>query len=214
MKNVLKQLKNIEFDPQQPLIICDVDEVILHFCAPFEEYLGKEGMRISYKSYALYGNIHFIETGELVSNEQISQVIDRFFDHCVDEQILVSGAAAALDKLSEEGRVFMLTNIPHIYAKRRIDCLKAQGISHSLISGSGPKGPVVQHIIQNITAPVVFIDDISFHLQSVAEHVPDSLRIQYIAHRGLNEIEEKSPDCHHRCQDWKHIETVIKDFLR
>ena len=51
-----RQIDELEIT-QGPLILCDVDEVALHFVAPFEAHLRRNGFELIARSYGLTGNI-------------------------------------------------------------------------------------------------------------------------------------------------------------
>lgn len=214
MKFALKQLKSLSFSKSRPVIISDADEVILHFCQILSDYLNTQGMYVNFTSYALEGNIKYINTDEPVNSALFGEIIDDYFDKHVEKQTLAKNVVKHLQSLSELCDIIILTNIPHDYADRRRKLLSDSGLGYPMISSSGPKGPVMQAIRERTAEKLIFIDDISHHHKSVAQSVPDALRIQYIADSHLNNIEKKSKYCHHRCRDWSHIEQTIRHYLK
>ena len=48
-----RQIEALTLDPLRPLIVCDVDEVILHFLRGFEAYLNDNGLWLDPASFAL-----------------------------------------------------------------------------------------------------------------------------------------------------------------
>jgi len=214
MKFALKQLKSIPLNASRPLIISDVDEVILHFANMLSEYLFSQGMYVNFTSYSLEGNIKYSATDKPVERALFKRLIDDYFDNYVERQTLVKGAAKHLANLSEFCDILILTNIPHDFADRRRHHLNSFGMSYPMISSSGPKGPVLKAIRGKTTEELIFIDDISHHHQSVAQYVPEALRIHFIADRHLNAIEEQADHSHHRCHDWSAIEDVIRQHLQ
>ncbi|MCF6196212.1 MAG: hypothetical protein L3J50_05860 [Emcibacter sp.] len=213
MKLALEQLKLLSLNKTRPVIISDADEVILHFAHILSDYLKTQGMYVNFVSYALEGNIKYIDNDKPVDSALFGEIIDDYFDNYVEKQPLVKNAAAHLKNLSEFCNIIILTNIPHDYADRRRALLTEAGLTYPMISSSGPKGPVMKAIRKMTSQELIFIDDISHHHKSVAKFVPDALRIQFIANRHLNSIEKKSEFCHHRCHDWPHIEQVVRDYL-
>jgi len=214
MRFALAQLKSLSLNPLRPVIISDADEVILQFSDILSEYLLSQGMYVNFISYALEGNIKYIESDKPVESSRFKEIIDDYFDNYVEKQPLVKDADKHLQNLSQLCDIIILTNIPHIFADRRRKLLVDRGLHYPMISSSGPKGPVMKAIREITAEKLIFIDDISHHHKSVAQFVPDALRIQYIANRHLDSIEEKSEYCHHRCQDWSHIERIIRDYLQ
>jgi|GEM_PF-329563 len=212
-KTALEQLEKLSFSTDQPILVCDADEVILRFAHALEDYLPSRGMYVNFSSYALFGNIRHAHNNEAVDPSAFTDLLDDFFHAAVDHMKVVETAPEHLDLLSEKCQILILTNLPNEYADRRRDALARQGISYPLIANKGLKGPIMREIASHTSQEVIFIDDIARNITSVAEYVPESFRLQYIAHRGLHEVEQKAEDCHHRCDDWQHIRTVIEDHV-
>jgi len=214
MKLALEQINQLKIDPDRPTIISDADEVILHFSDLFEDYLTTQDMYVNFASYALSGNIKYQENDQPVETEKLNELIHDFFDKYTHKQRLVEGVRENLHHLSEKFQIIILTNIPHDYAAIRRRSLSRLGLDYPLISSSGPKGLLVDRIGKLSAHKSVFIDDLATHHTSVAEHSPQTLRIQYIAHEQLNHVEKKARDCHHRCRDWAHIREIIESFIQ
>jgi len=213
MKFALEQLKLLSLTPTRPLIITDADEVILHFSDILADYLRTQGMYVDFVSYALDGNVKYLDSDLPVDSALFKGLIDDFFHGYVEKQPLVEGTADHLANLSALCDIVILTNIPHDFADRRRSQLIDHGLDYPMVSSSGPKGPVLRAIRDFTREKMIFIDDISHHHASVAKYVPDCLRIQFIANSHLNRIEGKASDCHVRCDDWVHIEQEIRSFL-
>jgi hypothetical protein len=75
----LGQLEGLTFTGR-PLVICDVDEVIVHFTRDFERLLAQENLWLDTASFALNGNVRCRDTGEPAGNHQVGELITRFFD--------------------------------------------------------------------------------------------------------------------------------------
>ncbi|PCJ30989.1 MAG: hypothetical protein COA93_11605 [Alphaproteobacteria bacterium] len=214
MEFALEQLKALSFGRSRPVIISDADEVILHFADIFSEYLETQGMYVNFKSYAFEGNLKYKDSDEAVGRDLFEAIFNGFFENYVDKQPLVKNSAENLKSLSEICDIVIVTNIPHSFADRRRKQLIKQGINYPLITNNGPKGPILNLISKMTSEKLIFIDDVSHHHKSVAEHVPDSLRIQFIANNHLNEIEDKSEYCQYRCYNWEEIAKVIRNSLQ
>jgi len=213
MKFALEQLKTVSLTSSRPLIISDADEVIFHFSNLLSQYLLTQGMYVIFTSYNLEGNIKYINTDKPVDSGLFKELIDDYFENNVEKQAVVKGAVEHLGNLSEYCDIIILTNIPHAYADRRRMKLAQMGMNYPMISSSGPKGPIMKAIRKKTDEKLIFIDDISHHHESVAQHVPEALRIQFIADKQLNKLEKQSEHSHHRCHDWSDIEHVIKGYL-
>ncbi|NOZ42685.1 MAG: hypothetical protein GXP02_05910, partial [Alphaproteobacteria bacterium] len=210
MKFALEQLKLLSLDRLRPIIISDADEVILQFAGMLEQYLLSRGMYANFTSYTLEGNIKYCHDNIPVDPALFGEILNDYFDHYVEKMPVAAGAVSHLKNLSALCDIIILSNIPHHFADRRRQKLIALGFPYPMISNSGPKGPLMKAIRALTTEKLIFIDDISHHHRSVARAVPDALRIQYIADRHLDSIEQKSPYCHVRGRNWNHIEQVIR----
>ncbi len=208
-----RQIAALRLDPARPLYVTDADEVIVSFARPLEEFLGKQGMRLELRDYRLVGNVHYVSTGEAVERETLFRLIDDFFAAEVDRQPLVAGAAEALATLGQTGQVVILTNVPGAYRQRRSDAFRQLGIHAPVIANNGLKGVPVQALADRVKAPVVFIDDIELHIRAVADSVPHSYRIHFIADTRLAAVTPQAPMSHHRASDWSDILDAIGRHL-
>ena len=66
------QLSTLQIDPNKPLVICDVDEVVVHFTKRFEGFLSERNLWLETNSLALAGNIRNFETNETISTDAVS----------------------------------------------------------------------------------------------------------------------------------------------
>lgn len=208
-----RQIAALRLDPTRPLYVTDADEVIVSFARPLEGFLGQRGMRLELRDYRLLGNIRYVDSGEAVDRDTLFGLIDDFFAAEVDRQPLVPGAAEALSALSASGQVIVLTNVPEVYRQRRIAAFRQLGIHAPVIANNGLKGAPVQALAARVNAPVVFIDDIEQHIRAVADSVPHSYRIHYIADTRLAAVTPQAPLSHHRASDWGDILNAISRHL-
>ena len=56
---------------EKPLLICDVDEVVLHLVDPFVEVLQERGYVLKDHSFRLTGNVYHAETGHEASQQEV-----------------------------------------------------------------------------------------------------------------------------------------------
>ena len=101
-----------KLDPQKPLLICDVDEVVLHFVAPFEDFLKSQNAQLKKKSFKLSGNIIDLPTGYAYSMEESGRLIQDFHNISVDQQEPVEGAVQGLQQLSAIYEICLLYTSP------------------------------------------------------------------------------------------------------
>ena len=173
LESTLEQICELQLDRSKPLVICDVDEVVLHFIEGFERYLGRNDLWLDPASFALNGNVKYKESGKSVGNEELRQHFADFFDQEAHRLDAIEGAARALASLAGDTNVLMLTNLPEQYRPARIANLDDHGMPYPVIANQGPKGPAVKTISQGHQQPIVFVDDIPNYLRSVGDYCPD-----------------------------------------
>ncbi|WP_321337682.1 hypothetical protein [Breoghania sp.] len=164
-----------------PLIICDVDEVVLHFIEPLEKRMARLGMEFVDTRYRLTGNIRHAATQDLASYEEVYDLLHGFFDDPDLHQEPVPGASRALAELSRTAQVIMLTNMPARFQKDRERVLASNGVPYPVIVNEGAKGPAVSRLAERIDGPIIFLDDSPSNLVSVRDAVNHAHIIQFIA---------------------------------
>jgi len=177
-------LTQIEALPKstRPLIICDVDEVVLHMISHLEEYLhARELMFLKYE-YRLTGNIAGKADRQLLSSDDVRRHLLTFFDEISHGQDMVPGATAALNQLATDWDIVFLTNLPGGHNKpAREKLLCGLGLPYPVLTNTGPKGGAVAALAKGRSAPVVFIDDSPTNHSSVHASLPSAVQIQFIA---------------------------------
>jgi hypothetical protein len=166
-----------------PLVICDVDEVVVHFTRAFEAFLKPRSLYLDTSSFALSGNVRHIGTRLPVAQEQLAVLIDDFFTERTEHLEAIEGAVDSLLSLVSVASVVLLTNLPHHARDKRILNLRSHGLDLPCITNSGPKGPVIRQLAQGHRHPVVFIDDSPGFIASSHQHAPD-VKLVHFLHDG------------------------------
>lgn len=198
----------------RPLVVCDCDEVLMHFTIPFADYLDAEhGLDMKFNSASLVDSIRSRTTGKPVRQEELWPLLDGFFDTHIHTQYPVEGAAEALAELSRQADVLVLTNIRDMVRIRRGQELTRHGMPYEVHCNQGPKGPALARLIEGRNGPVVFVDDLPPHHSSVKQHTPHVHRLHMIANPELAALIAPAEDAHARIDDWPtaldHIRRVI-----
>lgn len=210
---ILGQLEQITVSREKPLLICDADEVLLQFATALESFLEDNGYYFDVSSFALTGNIRRQADDTPIGGPQVRDLIAAFFAAKAEHVPAVPGAADALNKLAERAQIVIVSNIPLAQREARIKGLIRQDMRYPLIANSGGKGTVVRRLADQVSAPVLFMDDIPQNISSVAESASQVHRIHFIADPRLAALLGPAEDCHHRIDDWPGARAYIEDHL-
>ncbi|MEP3429636.1 MAG: hypothetical protein ABJN98_13210 [Roseibium sp.] len=213
LPGVLAQIRNLPTSTR-PLIICDVDEVILHMILHLEDYLTAQGFVFLNHEYRLTGNIAAKDSKIPLSAQQVRNHLTRFFDEESHRQTMVPEADIALRSLSDDWDIVLLTNLPgHHNKSTRETLLAGMNIPYPVVTNSGPKGGAVAALSAGRSNPVVFIDDSPTNHTSVQASLPSSTQIQFIADQRFlkSVVPEKHIDL--LTGDWQETAAFIGTVL-
>ncbi len=199
--DLIEQIDALSLDPEKPLIISDADEVLLKFIQRLEYFLDQRDMWFDMQSFQITGNIKSRMTNEPV-DIAISDLLDEFFTHETRHIDAVSGAADALAALAKRAQIIVLTNSALHAKQARIDNLTHHGMNYPVIVGNGPKGLPVKTITAAMRAPIFFLDDIPYHIDSVAKHAPHTRRIHFVADPRLAKHIPMAQNATQRIDQW------------
>lgn len=197
----------------RPLLVCDVDDVLLEFVRPFMAWLETQGMELKTDSFKLTGNIRARGTGAVAPQEEVSALLAGFFDAQADWQQPAAGALDTLGALDETIDIVLLTAMPHRHYGARLTTLERHGIAYPLITTEMAKGPAVKALRGDPGRRVAFIDDIPHNHVSVAADVPDAGCIHLASHEGLAAVMPPLPDGVRKARDWPHAGDLIAELL-
>ena len=132
----LRQIEELAAD-DRPLLVLDVDDVLLEFIRPFPRFLEAQGYELSLSSFQLNGNIREIATGVAAEKERVGELIDAFFHAQADWQSVTEGAAVQRsDRIrARPGRVADGCAASRRWAGRlvRRECLRYHSRIHRLL---------------------------------------------------------------------------------
>jgi hypothetical protein len=157
-----------------PLLVLDVDDVVLDFIGAFRNYLQSEGYELNLATFRLHGNIRRISDGAPVSDPDVSALIDAFFACQAEWQTPMEGVADALAAIGERASIAFLTSMPHRHRQTRRAHLDGLQLPYPLLTTETPKGPAIAMLRAASKKPVAFVDDIPRNLLSVRDAVPDA----------------------------------------
>jgi hypothetical protein len=188
--DVVGQLETLVLDPRRPVIVTDADEVLFSFMADFETWLGTQGFRFVWGSFALSGNVREMATGRTVEPSEMPVLLAGYFRDRTELVPVVAGAPAALSRLSARAQIVVLSNLPLENRDARARALAKAGMDYPLVANIG-----------------------SNHIVSVGKSVPDSLRLHFVADPRLAKLIGQAKDSHHRVDEWDKALAVIEAAL-
>lgn len=167
-----QQLEELRISAHRPLLICDVDDVVVHFIRAFEDYIAAHRLFLDPASFALNGNVRHRDSGEPMENAKLARLIDEFFHDSTETLKPIDGALDALNEISRTADVVLLTNLPHHARAKRVANMRGLGLDFPVVTNSGPKGPAIREMARRSAREVVFIDDSPNFIASSFEHAP------------------------------------------
>ena len=204
---VSAQLASVDVHPERPLIICDVDEVVVHFLRGLEDYLERRGHWLDATSFALNGNIKSRDTNEPATSNDVSTMLLGFFDDHTHELALIDGADEGLRALENHADIILLTNLPPRYLDARTENLRGHGFDYPIIANIGPKGPTIKTMLREHDERVLFLDDSPSNILSVAEYTPQVNLVHFLQDERLSQVVSPLDEAHFRTDNgrtWFH----------
>ncbi|QRM55031.1 hypothetical protein [Sinorhizobium sp. BG8] len=194
----------------RPLVVCDVDEVVLEFLTPFREFLNSRGHDLLPRSFRLHGNIVGLIDGTITDNAVISALQEDFFADQEAWQRPALQAVETLTMLGKDADVVFLTAMPPRHEATRRRLLDRVGLTFPMVATEEEKGPVVRALHRQRSLPAVFIDDISRNLESVRAHAPDTLLLHLMANAEFRAMAPALGDGVVSATDWTHAASLIR----
>lgn len=197
----------------RPLVVCDVDDVVLEFATPFEAFLLERGYSLLPRSFKLTGNI--VDATETVLDAvAVKDLIHDFFIEQESRQTAFAEAVDSLHALAKEADLVFLTAMPPRHAEVRRRLLDRLTLSYPMISSEEPKGPIVAALHDKRPLPLAFVDDMVGNLRSVGDHVPDSALVYLPPDVAIFRFAPEPEPHMLRAQDWVEARRLIETHFR
>lgn len=209
----LRQIEELARD-DRPLLVLDVDDVLLHFVGPLLRYFETQGCALRLQTFRLFGNVFEAETGAAVANERVSAMLDGFFGNQTEWQTLVDGAQKAVAGIALKAEVVLLTAMPHRHRETRRTLLNTLGLPYPLLTTEMEKGPAIHRLRGHTRRPVAFVDDMPHNLASARRAVDDAHLFHLIADNGLRPLLPDLPQDAAVVMDWNEAGERISGALR
>ena len=203
---------------RRPLLVVDVDEVVLRFVSHLEAFIGRQGYRLEVRSFGITGNVSRLGSCRAVPAPEVAALIAGFFAAHVHDQEAVPGAAAALSRLAARLDVVLLTNVPAEHAAARAARLADLGIAFPVVANDGPKGPAVARLARRLARPLFFVDDGPINLASVRDHAAAARVVHFVDDPRYFRLAPDVAGTWLKTRDWREvtdrIEAAIDDAPR
>jgi hypothetical protein len=209
----LAQIANLQLRSNRPLVICDVDEVVVHFTRDFEDFLYGLGLWLDTSISLFSSNIRNQKTRILLSPEEIEKTVVQFFAERTLDMQTIEGAVEALHSIGKSADVIMLTNLPHEAGDDRRANLAGHGLNFPVVTNSGPKGPAIRKIASQVSAPVVFIDDSPGFITSAFHHAPDVHLIHFLHDERYARLVAPLDFVSLRTDTWEEMHTHVLKLI-
>jgi hypothetical protein len=203
----------LRLDPQAPLLVVDVDEVLAMFMRGFERFVGGHGYEMRIDRFALFQNIFRPGAAEHLDVAAGRALFEKFFETDVEHIDPAPGAAEALARIAEQASIVVLTNAPAQGREPRERWLAKHGFPYPMIVNAGLKGPAVAALNAMTTGKAAFVDDLLPNLDSVASAAPAVATFQMVADERLRPLATAAPDRHRRIDDWADLGPAIASIL-
>lgn len=207
-----RQIEELSHDTR-PLLVLDVDDVVLDFVRPFPRYLEGAGYELRLGSFRLNGNIKERATGRVAEQHEVAGLIDAFFRDQAEWQTVTRGAGEAIASLAGRAEIVMLTAMPHKWRAIRRAHLDTLGLGHPLLTTEMAKGPALARLRGVAGRPVAFVDDQPANLVSAREWVPDIHLFHLMAENSLRALLPSPPDYATVVEDWEEATPLIEKAL-
>ncbi|ESX23169.1 MULTISPECIES: hypothetical protein [unclassified Mesorhizobium] len=207
-----RQIAELAAD-DRPLLILDVDDVVLEFIRPFPHFLKSRGFGLTLASFRLTGNIAETASGRLIEQPEVTALLGDFFDTQADWQSVTDGAEQALASLGDRAEIVLLTAMPHRHRAARRAHLDALGLPYPLLTTEMAKGPAVAKLRGKNGRPVAFVDDQPANLISARNSVADAHLFHLMADNSLRAFLPPVPDDIISVEDWHEAAPKIASAL-
>ncbi|MBB4121556.1 hypothetical protein [Martelella radicis] len=197
----------------RPLLVVDVDEVVLQFVAPFKAFLLANGHELNLETFSLNGNVKSLEDGRRVENAEVKALISAFYDSQEDWQEPFSAARPTLEGLTEIADVLLLTAMPPRHREKRRRLLARHGFDFPLIASEAPKGEVLRDLCETAPPDLIFVDDMLYNCRSVSQCLPEALTINLLINDDYRALAPKTTPPSLVATGWDHADTIIRRHI-
>ena len=198
--------------PDRPLVVLDVDEVVLAFLDGLDAWLAELGLHLARDSFALNGNVRRAD-GTPVETHELRDLLHGFFAGGADSLAPLPGALDGIAALAGLAEIVYLSNLPAAAAGARRTNLDGHGLAHPLIVNEGPKGPALARLTAAMAAPAVFVDDSPGNIASASEAAGHVHLVHFVADAGFRARVAPHPGIGLLTGDWDEAARHVADHI-
>lgn len=211
---VRPQIEALHLERGRPLLVVDADEVLVYFLRDFKHFVRQHGWELRLTEYSLESALHHLERAEIGGRDVALNLIDLFFAQHTHKMEAISGAANALDTISVDAQVIVLSNLPDHAKAARIANLRGHGISYPVLSNTGGKGRVLRYLAAQVDAPVAFVDDSPSQVESARKHAPMVATYHFVGCDEARAVIPAPADTPYVAENWAALTPYLRDTLR
>ncbi len=199
----------------RPLIISDCDEVLLHMIVPFQAWLDEaKHIHFDLDSPDFGRALRHKHDGTRIMPEEVWPLLDDFFTTEMHRQQPIAGAIEAMNALSQNADIVILTNLMDEFQQARADQLAAAGLHAPVYTNQGGKGAKIAALVAQYQPSVtIFIDDLAHNHTSCAHRAPDVWRLQMVGESAINGNIPPCEYAHKRIDDWPAARQWIAQII-
>ena len=161
-----------------PQILIDVDDVVLHHVRHLKQYLSGTKFELVSSSKCADWGLFDKTLHKRVEQSLADKILEPAFHDFAHRQEPIEGVAAAVNELGSAFEVAFLTNVPKsIFEIRRARLLEL-GMDYPVIRNSGGKGRKISELQSKALQPLVFIDDSERQIRNAKRHSPHTYCIK------------------------------------
>lgn len=206
-----RQIAELSLD-SRPLLVLDVDDVLLEFVNIFPTYLNGRGYFMVENNFKLYDNIVDAK-GAYVARLDLDEIIHEFFAEQANWQTLIDGAAEALACFGDQVEIVLLTAMPHRHWEPRRAHLDQLGLPYPLLTTEAAKGPAIAKLRGKTARPVAFVDDIPHNLESTKAVLPDAYCFHMMPSEDIRALPTPVEKGVVLVRNWAELAPQIADVL-
>jgi hypothetical protein len=207
------QLAALQVNANRPLLICDVDDVVVDFIHCFSGFLHEQELRLRPTPKFFHGEIITADRETYVGEQATMSLIDEFFATRTHSMTPVAGSVASIQEIAKVAEIVFLTNLPHSAGDQRRTNLDGLGLPFPCITNSGPKGPAIVQLAQMSKGPVVFVDDSPFFISSAREHAPHVHLVHFLHHEAFAAHAPVLDFVSLRAHSWDYVRPHVLDLV-